>query len=80
MERSLEALRHSQAKVSELEKTNKKLYLQTHDDRRAIIKLREVSISMAGLLYLVTLFSPHTQEVEMLKVKVSMLWSLLLVS
>lgn len=40
-EKSMEALRHSQAKVSELEKTNKKLYAQTHADRKEIIKLRE---------------------------------------
>ena len=43
MERSLEALRHSQAKVSELERTNKKLYSQTHTDKKGIIKLKEVS-------------------------------------
>ena len=43
MEKSMEALRHAQAKVSELEKTNKKLYSQSHSDRKEIIKLREVS-------------------------------------
>lgn len=43
MEKSMETLRHSQAKVAELEKTNKKLYSQTHDDRKEIIKLKEVS-------------------------------------
>ena len=42
MEKSMEALRHAQAKCSELEKTNKKLYSQTHSDRKEIIKLREV--------------------------------------
>jgi chromosome segregation ATPase len=41
MEKSMEALRHAQAKVSELEKTNKKLYSQCHTDRKDIIKLRE---------------------------------------
>ena len=43
MEKSMEALRHAQAKCAELEKTNKKLYSQTHADRKEIIKLREVS-------------------------------------
>ena len=43
MEKSMEALRHAQAKCAELEKTNKKLYSQTHSDRKEIIKLREVS-------------------------------------
>ena len=38
----MEALRHAQAKCAELEKTNKKLYSQTHSDRKEIIKLREV--------------------------------------
>lgn len=42
MEKSMEALRHSQAKVAELEKTNKKLYSQNHSDKKDIIKLREV--------------------------------------
>lgn len=42
MEKSMEALRHAQAKSAELEKTNKKLYSQTHSDRKEIIKLREV--------------------------------------
>lgn len=42
MEKSMEALRHAQAKCAELEKTNKKLYSQTHSDRKEIIKLREV--------------------------------------
>ena len=44
MEKSMEALRHAQAKCAELEKTNKKLYSQTHADRKEIIKLREVSL------------------------------------
>ena len=42
MEKSAEVLRHSQAKCSELERTNKKLYGQTHADRKEIIKLKEV--------------------------------------
>lgn len=42
MEKNMEALRHSQAKVTELEKTNKKLYSQSHMDRKGIIKLKEV--------------------------------------
>ncbi|XP_019849313.1 PREDICTED: girdin-like [Amphimedon queenslandica] len=41
MEKNMEALRHAQAKVAELEKTNKKLYTQNHSDRKDIIKLRE---------------------------------------
>lgn len=41
MEKSLESLRHSQAKCVELEKMNKKLHSQTHTDRREIIRLRE---------------------------------------
>ena len=43
LEKTMEALRQSQAKAAELEKTNKKLYAQTHTDRKEIIKLREVS-------------------------------------
>jgi hypothetical protein len=42
MEKSMEALRHAQAKCAELEKTNKKLYSQTHSDRKELIKLKEV--------------------------------------
>ena len=45
MEKSMDTLRQTQAKCSELEKTNKKLYSQTHTDRKEIIKLREVSRS-----------------------------------
>ena len=41
MEKTVEALRHSQAKSAELEKTNKKLYTQAHSDRKDIIKLKE---------------------------------------
>ena len=41
MEKSMESLRHAQAKCVELEKLNKKLHTQTHTDRREIIKLRE---------------------------------------
>ena len=43
MEKSMDTLRQTQAKCSELEKANKKLYSQTHTDRKEIIKLREVS-------------------------------------
>ena len=43
LEKTAEALRQSQAKSAELEKTNKKLYSQTHTDRKEIIKLREVT-------------------------------------
>lgn len=42
MEKSMEALRHAQAKAAELEKTNKKLYSKSHADSKEIIKLREV--------------------------------------
>ena len=41
MEKSMESLRHAQAKAVELEKMNKKLHTQTHTDRKEIIKLRE---------------------------------------
>ncbi len=41
MEKSMESLRHAQAKCVELEKINKKLHTQTHMDRREIIKVRE---------------------------------------
>lgn len=41
MEKTVEALRHSQVKSAELEKTNKKLYTQAHSDRKEIIKLKE---------------------------------------
>ena len=41
MEKTVEALRHAQAKGAELEKTNKKLHAQTHNDRKEIIKLKE---------------------------------------
>lgn len=41
MEKQVEAYRHSQAKVTELEKTNKKLYDQTHTRRKEIIRLKE---------------------------------------
>ena len=42
LEKTMESLRQSQAKAAELEKANKKLYDQTHKDRKEIIKLREV--------------------------------------
>ena len=41
MEKTMESLRHAQAKSVELEKINKKLHMRTHTDRREIIKLRE---------------------------------------
>ena len=41
MEKSLDALRHSQAKCSELERTSKKLQEQTHADRKEIVRLKE---------------------------------------
>ncbi len=41
MEKTMEALRHAQAKGAELEKTTKKLHAQTHSDRKDIIKLKE---------------------------------------
>lgn len=41
MEKTMEALRHTQAKCSELEKGSKKLMEQTHVDRKVIIKLTE---------------------------------------
>ncbi len=41
MEKTMEALRHTQAKCSEMEKANKKLTEQTHADRREVIKLKE---------------------------------------
>jgi len=42
MEKSLESLRHSQAKLAELERTNKKLNTQSHEDKKEIFKLKEV--------------------------------------
>jgi len=41
LEKSIEGLRHYQAKCVELEKTNKKLQSQAHTDRREIIRLKE---------------------------------------
>lgn len=41
MEKTMEALRHSQAKVTELERTNKKLNEKVHSDMREIIRLKE---------------------------------------
>ncbi len=41
LEKSIEALRHYQAKCGELEKMNKKLQSQAHTDRREIIRLKE---------------------------------------
>ena len=41
METTKESLRHHQAKVTELEKTTKKLNKQAHTDKREIIRLKE---------------------------------------
>ena len=41
MEKTMESLRHAQAKATELEKTTKKLHAQSHADRKDIIKLKE---------------------------------------
>lgn len=41
LEKSIEALRHYQAKCGELEKMNKKLQSQAHTDRREIVRLKE---------------------------------------
>ena len=41
MEKNVEALRHSQAKIAELEKTNRRLYEQGHEDKKEVIKLKE---------------------------------------
>lgn len=43
MEKAVETARHMQAKVAELEKSNKKFYTQSHSDKKEIIKLKEVS-------------------------------------
>ena len=42
MEKSLETLRHSQAKLAELERINKKLNSQSHEDKKELYKLKEV--------------------------------------
>ena len=41
MEKSMEALRHAQAKSAELEKNNKKLQDQVHNGRKEIARLKE---------------------------------------
>lgn len=41
LEKSIEALRHYQAKCGELERMNKKLQSQAHTDRREIVRLKE---------------------------------------
>ncbi|XP_065919238.1 girdin-like isoform X2 [Dysidea avara] len=41
MEKNVESLRHTQAKLTELEKTNKRLYEQGHEDKKEVIKLKE---------------------------------------
>ena len=43
LEKTVDTLRHAQAKAEELEKTNKKLHGGAHDSRREIIKLKGVS-------------------------------------
>ena len=58
MEKSVEISRNAQAKVSELEKTNKKLYAQSHSDKKEIIKLREVSLNIHILYKLYPSSSP----------------------
>ena len=57
MEKNMEALRHAQAKVAELEKTNKKLYTQNHSDRKDIIKLREVRACQTTLYISISIIS-----------------------
>ena len=42
MEKSLETLTHSQAKLAELERVNKKLNSQSHEDKKELFKLKEV--------------------------------------
>ena len=42
MEKSLETLRHSQAKLAEMERINKKLNSQSHEDKKELFKLKEV--------------------------------------
>ena len=42
MEKSLETLRHSQAKLAELERINKKINSQSHEDKKELFKLKEV--------------------------------------
>ena len=44
MEKSLETLRHSQAKLAEVERINKKLNSQSHEDKKELFKLKEVSV------------------------------------
>ena len=41
MEKTMEALRHTQARCSEQEKINKKLTEQTHAHMKEIVKLKE---------------------------------------
>ena len=75
LEKTTESLRQSQAKAVELEKANKKLYGQTHADRKEIIKLREVCTCTFFAQY-IHYVSNNTvmcvfQEVEVLRVKAS---------
>ena len=41
MEKTIESLRHSQAKVTELEKINKRLHEQSHLDKKELVKVKE---------------------------------------
>ena len=55
MEKNVEALRHTQAKIAELEKTNKRLYEQGHIDKKEVIKLKEeveiLKVKVLGKVY-----------------------------
>ena len=64
MEKSIEISRNAQAKVSELEKTNKKLYAQSHSDKKEIIKLREVSLNIHILNKLYPSSSPPSSPLS----------------
>ena len=41
MEKTIESLRHSQAKVTELEKINKRMHEQSHLDKKELVKVKE---------------------------------------
>ena len=51
LEKTVDTLRHAQAKAEELEKANKKLHGGAHDSRREIIKLKGVS-AVRGCVYI----------------------------
>ena len=55
----MEALRHTQAKCSELEKGNKKLMEQTHADRKEVVRLNQELQSSKAKVYI-------QQEIESL--------------